>query len=152
MHPFVNPEDLIDVELITVPVSIDRLDVYSRFLLPANCTPRHHRTIEAPDLMLQLVAAGRGVTVLPDWLVDEEGAGLPIKKISLGRKGLRKTLNLGIRRGDESIDYRSEEHTSELQSLMRISYAVFCLKKKKQLTQHKPEHHIYHTPKQTNTK
>src|SRR3546814_5542291 len=32
-------------------------------------------------------------------------------------------------------DDRSEEHTSELQSLMRISYAVFCLKKKK-LTQH----------------
>src|SRR3546814_2110527 len=30
------------------------------------------------------------------------------------------------------IDGRSEEHTSELQSLMRISYAVFCLKKKKQ--------------------
>src|SRR3546814_3167028 len=29
-------------------------------------------------------------------------------------------------------DHRSEEHTSELQSLMRISYAVFCLKKKKQ--------------------
>src|SRR3546814_2345876 len=29
------------------------------------------------------------------------------------------------------INYRSEEHTSELQSLMRISYAVFCLKKKK---------------------
>src|SRR3546814_6824772 len=32
---------------------------------------------------------------------------------------------------------RSEEHTSELQSLMRISYAVFCLKKKKQ---HEPKH------------
>src|SRR3546814_5587569 len=32
---------------------------------------------------------------------------------------------------------RSEEHTSELQSLMRISYAVFCLKKKK--TNHKPQ-------------
>src|SRR3546814_9914426 len=31
--------------------------------------------------------------------------------------------------------YRSEEHTSELQSLMRISYAVFCLKKKKQIRQ-----------------
>src|SRR3546814_4942375 len=30
--------------------------------------------------------------------------------------------------------YRSEEHTSELQSLMRISYAVFCLKKKKKRT------------------
>src|SRR3546814_7370415 len=34
--------------------------------------------------------------------------------------------------GTTSIETRSEEHTSELQSLMRISYAVFCLKKKKQ--------------------
>src|SRR3546814_2593214 len=32
---------------------------------------------------------------------------------------------------DEACARRSEEHTSELQSLMRISYAVFCLKKKK---------------------
>src|SRR3546814_6057201 len=35
---------------------------------------------------------------------------------------------------------RSEEHTSELQSLMRISYAVFCLKKKKRKT-HRPIKH-----------
>src|SRR3546814_5903532 len=34
--------------------------------------------------------------------------------------------------GTDDIVSRSEEHTSELQSLMRISYAVFCLKKKKQ--------------------
>src|SRR3546814_1888132 len=32
---------------------------------------------------------------------------------------------------DDFVTHRSEEHTSELQSLMRISYAVFCLKKKK---------------------
>src|SRR3546814_4875428 len=38
--------------------------------------------------------------------------------------------NLGL---EHAVDkFRSEEHTSELQSLMRISYAVFCLKKKKQ--------------------
>src|SRR3546814_8138478 len=39
--------------------------------------------------------------------------------------------------GDKSIDLsgRSEEHTSELQSLMRNSYAVFCLKKKKKKSQ-----------------
>src|SRR3546814_6652981 len=35
------------------------------------------------------------------------------------------------------IRNRSEEHTSELQSLMRISYAVFCLKKKKQTSNYK---------------
>src|SRR3546814_15334232 len=34
-------------------------------------------------------------------------------------------------RGADDLRQRSEEHTSELQSLMRISYAVFCLKKKK---------------------
>src|SRR3546814_4929800 len=39
-------------------------------------------------------------------------------------------------------DLRSEEHTSELQSLMRISYAVFCLKKKKKYKQSTPEHKI----------
>src|SRR3546814_2319396 len=38
---------------------------------------------------------------------------------------------------------RSEEHTSELQSLMRISYAVFCLKKKKQTETTKTNHHSY---------
>src|SRR3546814_3047883 len=37
-------------------------------------------------------------------------------------------------RSDAEAKLRSEEHTSELQSLMRISYAVFCLKKKKKLT------------------
>src|SRR3546814_8705290 len=41
-------------------------------------------------------------------------------------------------RGDDR--FRSEEHTSELQSLMRISYAVFCLKKKKQITQIHTQH------------
>src|SRR3546814_5835362 len=39
-------------------------------------------------------------------------------------------LAAAVDRGEH--DARSEEHTSELQSLMRISYAVFCLKKKKQ--------------------
>src|SRR3546814_4210317 len=43
-----------------------------------------------------------------------------------------------LRAGDGHI--RSEEHTSELQSLMRISYAVFCLKKKKNKTQTRHTH------------
>src|SRR3546814_6536089 len=43
---------------------------------------------------------------------------------------------------------RSEEHTSELQSLMRISYAVFCLKKKKK--QSRPQATIYTQTSQTN--
>src|SRR3546814_6372481 len=46
-----------------------------------------------------------------------------------GDRGPRSVLELAFhKRGIQSC--RSEEHTSELQSLMRISYAVFCLKKK----------------------
>src|SRR3546814_9456460 len=40
-------------------------------------------------------------------------------------------------------DRRSEEHTSELQSLMRISYAVFCLKKKRNDINKKPNRLVY---------
>src|SRR3546814_1624129 len=50
---------------------------------------------------------------------------------------------------DRYEELRSEEHTSELQSLMRISYAVFCLKKKKQ---HKhPHRHAYDSRVSYNT-
>src|SRR3546814_4708908 len=42
-----------------------------------------------------------------------------------------EVIGLGSIVEDERLGGRSEEHTSELQSLMRISYAVFCLKKKK---------------------
>src|SRR3546814_9002694 len=42
-----------------------------------------------------------------------------------------------------SLPRRSEEHTSELQSLMRISYAVFCLKKKTTNTRHESYEHKY---------
>src|SRR3546814_3758840 len=51
-------------------------------------------------------------------------------QIGDGRQGVRAELQ-GCRAGPGSLE-RSEEHTSELKSLMRISYAVFCLKNKKQ--------------------
>src|SRR3546814_8997088 len=49
---------------------------------------------------------------------------------AIGQRDMMRTIGGGRRQraGDQD---RSEEHTSELQSLMRISYAVFCLKKKK---------------------
>src|SRR3546814_6629700 len=59
------------------------------------------------------------------------------RNFSLG-KGLgegRAARDLLTNRRTVAEGARSEEHTSELQSLMRISYAVFCLKKKKQKQQ-----------------
>src|SRR3546814_5960308 len=54
-----------------------------------------------------------------------------------------RAVGIAARGGTE----RSEEHTSELQSLMRISYAVFCLKKKKKKTKTTLTHIIMHTTK-----
>src|SRR3546814_7778546 len=47
--------------------------------------------------------------------------------------------------------WRSEEHTSELQSLMRISYAVFCLKKKMHHNKNNNTNHTHHTMQHTHT-
>src|SRR3546814_3413032 len=61
------------------------------------------------------------------------------RRIRLGQPKLRRTEHAVVeqreqRRADRRQVVRSEEHTSELQSLMRNSYAVFCLKKKKYTT------------------
>src|SRR3546814_9615869 len=52
---------------------------------------------------------------------------------------LRKKLHAWRHRNASTLPERSEEHTSELQSLMRNSYAVFCLKKKKNITSKRTE-------------
>src|SRR3546814_1561738 len=52
----------------------------------------------------------------------------------------RNAGSSAIAGSNPTTSQRSEEHTSELQSLMRISYAVFCLKKKKKLRKQKRYH------------
>src|SRR3546814_4341615 len=86
-------------------------------------------------------------------------AGLAAVAIFGGKRAFHRRVHIGVVEDDEGrisaklhrrlLDrrralakqqppHRSEEHTSELQSLMRISYAVFCLKKK-QYTQTNPD-------------
>src|SRR3546814_8909401 len=54
----------------------------------------------------------------------------PRHNANRGSRGNPRRAAMGIRLGTQPV-LRSEEHTSELQSLMRNSYAVFCLKQKK---------------------
>src|SRR3546814_6567726 len=79
-----------------------------RALSDSRCDREDRDRARRPDLRVRLVRPGR------------VAGGAPDAARRSWRRGRR------ARRGD-----RSEEHTSELQSLMRISYAVFCLKKKK---------------------
>lgn len=98
-----DPADLIAETLLTVPVTKDRLDIYSRFLVPAACRPAARRTAETVELLLQLAAAGRGIAVLPDWLVH--GADLPLTSLRIGTTGIAKSIHVGMRSEDANIDY-----------------------------------------------
>lgn len=102
---YVEPEQLVDETLITYPVSIDRLDVFNRFLTPAGVIPKRHKLIETTDIMLQMVACGRGVAALPRWLVMEQKPRFELFPIRLGKKGIAKQIYLGLRKEDAKVDY-----------------------------------------------
>jgi LysR family transcriptional regulator for metE and metH len=102
---YVKPIHLASQVLITYPVSIDRLDIYSQFLGPAGVTPKRHKTIETTDIMLQMVASNRGVAAMPRWLVEEYAGKMDVLPIRLGRNGLLKKIFLGIRKRDVEVDY-----------------------------------------------
>src|SRR3546814_4874401 len=77
---------------------------------------------------------GEGARVM---LVDIDQDGLDATRQALGGGDRIAITKADVSNESDVARYaeRSEEHTSELQSLMRISYAVFCLKKKKDNTQ-----------------
>src|SRR3546814_10394454 len=89
--------------------------------------------------MIFLGARGQDARALIPQLLFNRAGGLPIYATALIYDGKPSADINGLRFCDapwiigQSADLRSEEQTYELQSLMRISYAVFCLKKKKKI-------------------
>src|SRR3546814_2452817 len=73
-----------------------------------------------------------GTALKPDLVADGFGVLAANSPLASNRKW--QLLNGTSAAAAQVSGLRSEEHTSELQSLMRISYAVFCLKKKKKKT------------------
>lgn len=102
---YVKPRQLTQEVLISYPVEIERLDIYSLFMLPAGVTPKRHKTIETTDILLQMVESGRGVAALPRWLVQEYATKLNVVPVRLGKNGIPKQIFLGAREADLSIDY-----------------------------------------------
>src|SRR3546814_10408340 len=81
---------------------------------------------EYPALFLD---AGKSDSRCPAWHVRKMAAR--IQPANQGSHPILMLVRDGVGHGAADVEGRSEEHTSELQSLMRISYAVFCLKQKK---------------------
>lgn len=104
----VTPERLSQTRLIHFPVARERLDVFTHFLSPAGLEPVHQQEVEAMEIMLQLVAANRGVCTLPDWLAERYRDSHPIATRRLGQEGVHKTLYLVYRQADAGIDYLAD--------------------------------------------
>ncbi|QDL91725.1 LysR family transcriptional regulator [Paroceanicella profunda] len=90
--PLIEPEDFRDQTLITYPVERGRLDVFTGFLGPAGVEPADVRPVELTAVILLLVASGKGVSVLPDWVLRAAARDTNLARRSLGTQGLHRTL------------------------------------------------------------
>lgn len=107
-HPLVykenlKAEDIAAQTLIAYPVEPQRLDIVAGFLGPQNLQPAHIRTTELTPMLIQLVASGRGIAALPDWVVKEyEQKGWVVsRQFPVNHaQGLRRTLYAAYRAED----------------------------------------------------
>jgi len=112
-HPLVRAEhitvqELAEETLITYPVDKHRLDIMSKLFIPANIQPKNIRTTDLTQMLIQLVASGRGIAALPDWVVNEyeqKGWVTSRRLECVSHEGLRRTLYAGFRTDEKQKDY-----------------------------------------------
>ncbi len=97
--------DFRDQMLITYPVARDRLDVYTEILTPARGEPRGQRQVELTAVILMLVAANRGVSVLPDWVLRDVKRNADYVTRPLGPGVITKRLYAATRSEDAAKPY-----------------------------------------------
>lgn len=130
-HPLVRTEQitvelLAEEVLITYPVDKHRLDIMSQLFIPANLQPKQLRTTDLTPMLIQLVASGRGVAALPDWVAfeyEQKGWVTSRRLDCVSPLGLRRTLYAGYRKDDTGKTY-FEGFLKQLEkfSKNRVSY------------------------------
>src|SRR3546814_1556111 len=110
-----------------------------KVIAPTADTPADRAGIKAGDYITHIDGQLIFGMTLDEAVTQMRGRPGTTIEITVVREGQDKPMEMTIT--------RSEEHTSELQSLMRISYAVFCLKKKRLITKHNNtcQHTIFKT-------
>jgi len=104
-RPFITAEDFANETLVTYPVERKRLDIFSQFLTPAGQEPRAVRQIELTDVILLLVGSGKGISVLPDWVLETAGRSDQLLAKPLGPTGLTRQLYAAVRQSDADKPY-----------------------------------------------
>ena len=97
--------DLAEETLLTYPVERHRLDVFTHLLQPEGIEPRHHKTVGDTELMLGMVASGRGVAMIPAWLLERSRYRSDIKRLPHAGTVLAKQLWLVVRREDQGLTW-----------------------------------------------
>ena len=102
---WIEAEDFAEETLLHYPVERTKLDVFTGLLTPARVEPRHMRAVELTEVILMLVAAGRGVTVLPDWVLRDVKArpDYVVKPITEG--GISKRMYAAVRAEEAAKPY-----------------------------------------------
>jgi len=102
---YLRAQDFSDETLITYPVEKQRLDVFTYFLNPQKTSPKQIRQCELTVMILQLVASGRGISVLPDWVVNDYIERDYVSAKPLGKQGMQGTLFAAVRQREVEEAY-----------------------------------------------
>lgn len=105
--PYVEAADFADQTLITYPVERARLDVFTELLGPAGVEPAAIRQVELTAVILLLVASGRGVSVLPDWVLREVRSSTDYITRPLTARGVTRRLHAATRSEDTTKPFMS---------------------------------------------
>lgn len=104
-RPYIDAEDFADQNIITYPVPKERLDLFNLLLLPAGIEPLSIRQIELTSVILLLVSANKGVSVLPDWVLQSSRETDHLTQKRLTKKGTSRKLYAAVRRRDSKKLY-----------------------------------------------
>lgn len=102
---FIQPGDLAAETVLVYPVCRSKIDLFSRFLDPAEIEPAQIRNVELTVMMLQLIANQRGVAALPSWALAPYRRNHYVETRPLGREGLWTTLYAAVRADDRYLDH-----------------------------------------------
>ena len=102
---FVVPEDFRGETLLTYPMDRSRLDVFTLLLDPADVEPAAIRQVELTEMILLLVASGRGVAVLPDWVLRDVKYHSDYITRPITETGLTRRMFAAVRRGELEKPY-----------------------------------------------
>jgi len=94
---FIEAADFADETLITYPVDRARLDIFSQLLIPARIEPKLVRQAELTAVILMLVAANKGVSVLPDWVIQSAELSPDLVTRPITEQGLTRQLYAAVR-------------------------------------------------------